>query len=152
MSQSDDHRLLVLDTAAALRNRWPSAVLLCDVQNEPGDPVPPMIGGYRPDIYATTATHPSVIVGEAKTRRDLTTRRTVDQVRAFLDYLALRKGGHFMLAARGPASDRAKSLLRFLIQLPSGATPRHQPTSLSVFDGHDLWCFDLPGGAAWRLV
>ena len=43
-----------------------------DLQQTPGDPVPPLIGGYRPDIIARTpASGPDLLIAEAKTNHDI---------------------------------------------------------------------------------
>ena len=69
-----------------------SAIRRCtsqqDLLDAPGDPVPPLIGGYRPDIIARcTAACLKLIIAEAKTDGDIDNQHTRSQIGAFLDHL-----------------------------------------------------------------
>ncbi|MCY3987300.1 MAG: hypothetical protein OXF94_01690, partial [Gammaproteobacteria bacterium] len=71
MSQSEEHRLLVLELSEALTARHPGIDTVLDVQATPGDAIPPIIGGHRPDLYSRLRNGGALIVGEAKTPRDI---------------------------------------------------------------------------------
>ncbi len=149
MSQSNAHRELVRATAHAIRRRHPSILVRADLQDRPGDPVPPLIGGYRPDIIARCAgSCPNLFIAEAKTDSDITKQHTLDQIEAFVDHLgALRCGvGTFILTVNGQVADSARTLLRF-------ACRRHVSPRLCVnlFDGLDFWVLGPQGAPQWRL-
>ena len=149
MSQSNAHRELVLATARAIRQRHPNVLIRTDLQEFPGDPVPPLIGGYRPDIIARCARMcPDLFIAEAKTDSDLKRQHTLDQIEAFVAHLgALRRGGGtFILTVNGRVADRARTVLGF-------ACRQHVSSRLSVtlFDGLDFWALGPLGAPQWRL-
>lgn len=149
MSQSDAHREMVLATAHAIRQRHPNALIQTDLQESPGDPVPPIIGGYRPDIVGRWApAYPDFFIGEAKTDSDMDSQHTLDQIAAFVGHLrTLRRGvGTFILTVDGCIADRARTVLQF-------ACCQHVSSRLSVqlFDGLDFWGLDPVGVPQWRL-
>lgn len=146
MSQSDEHRLLVLNAADALIQRYPEVTLVTDIQASPGDPVPPLIDRYRPDIYAWLPQTDSLIIGEAKTHRDIWNSHTRNQVRSFVAHIEKTAGGRFILCAWGHNADRAKTLLRFLMW-----ELHPSRVSAQVFDGHDFWTLDADNGVLWHL-
>ena len=149
MSQSNVHRELVFAAVRAIRQRHPSVLVRADVQESPGDPVPPLIGGYRPDIIARCARRcPDFLIGEAKTDRDISNQHTLDQVSAFIDHLdTLPLGvGTFILAVDGRVADLARTVLRF--------TCRQRVSSrlhVNLFDGLDFWALGPQGAPQWRL-
>ena len=119
MSQSDTHRQLVLAAESAIRRRHPSIVISTDLQDNPGDPIPPLIGGYRQDVIArghTTCRH--LIIAEAKTNGDIRTRHTLNQIDAFVDHLEAMpiETGAFFLAVNGQVADLARGVLRFTLR------------------------------------
>lgn len=146
MSQSDEHRLLVLRTADALLHRHPGATISADIQASPGDPVPPLIDGFRPDIYAWLPQTGLLIIAEAKTRRDIWNTHTRSQARSFIAHIERAGGGQFILCARGHNADRAKTVLRFLM-----GEVRPSKVSAQVFDGRDFWTLDAGSGVLWHL-
>ena len=146
MSQSDEHRVLVLHTVDALIHRHPEVNIAADIQASPGDPVPPLIDGFRPDIYAWLPRTGSLIIAEAKTHRDIWNSHTRSQARSFIAHIEDSAGGRFILCAWGHNADRAKTLLRFLMR-------ELRPTGVSaqVFDGCDFWTLDASNGVIWHL-
>lgn len=149
MSQSKAHQQLVIASARALRILQPELVVRLDLQDAPGDPIPPIVGGYRPDIYATSAeTGECVLIAEAKTDRDLDREHTVLQIEAFVSHLESRavERASFVLAVNGRVADRAKAILRLLFS-------EKPPSCLSirVFDGLDFWTLSKEGGRLWHL-
>ena len=148
MSQSDLHRNLVIQVAEEIRLRYPKIAIITDVQQKPGDPVPPMIGRFRPDVHATQPdTYPSVIIAEAKTDGDLDNRHTEAQLQAFINYLEdTTNDGLFVLAVTGRRADQAKSLLWFMRRINQTVH-----TTLAVYDSYDLWVLDQEAGVTWHL-
>lgn len=149
MSQSKAHRELIRATAQAIRRRHPNILIDTDLQESPGDVVPPLIRGYRPDIigrYAHACSN--LFIVEAKTASDIERQHTLDQIDAFVGHLrTLRTGvGTFVLTVDGCISDRARTILRF-------ACRQHISSRLCVhlFDGLDFWVLDPRGGSKWHL-
>lgn len=149
MSQSNDHRRLVVTAAQALQQRHPLMRVTTDLLDVPGDPVPPCIGGHRPDIIARcTATSLQFVIAEAKTDGDIDNQHTRSQISAFVDYLdAMTTGtGTFVLAVNGHVADSARTILRF--------DCRHRVSSqlhIELFDGLDFWALRRFGAPQWRL-
>lgn len=147
MSESDVHRSLVLRTASAIRQQCTKiATVVADVLAKPGDPVPPMVEGYRPDLYGTSRGSKFIVLGEIETLASMRSRHTIRQLGTFLCYLERRRvHGCLVLAAEGSGADRAKVLLSFLV-----AEHAVEATSILVYDGWDFWC--LGGLQQWRLL
>ena len=74
------------------------------------DGVPRIIGGFRPDVYATGAS--MVIVGEAKPVQDLESLRSERQLRAFMEHVEAHPSRHLMLSVHWTTALAAKSILR----------------------------------------
>ena len=112
MAESLQHQRLVeriVNAVAEALNGYDEA--LCLVDGTPhSDGIPHMIGGFRPDVYATDTS--IVIVGEAKTARDLESPRTEHQLQAFLKYVEAHTSRHLVLAVHWTAVATAKSVLR----------------------------------------
>ena len=149
MSQSELHKELVLRVAAEIKRRYPRLHIVVDMQQEPGAPVPPRIGGYRPDVYADSRPVGLLtVIAEAKTNGDIDRTHTYNQLLAFIGYLESRKGeGHLIVSVTGVGSDHAKTVLRFLRR-----DAAVENTALSVYDGLDLWSLELREGVKWLLI
>lgn len=145
------HRCLVLNVANRIASCYPHSSITTDVQKQPGDAVPPKIGRFRPDVYATVSTNlPTTIIAEAKTAGDLDNKHTDSQISAFIHHLERKKSGEsgvFILAVSGICADQAKTLLRFVHQIHHVTN-----TNLIVFDSHDLWELDLKTRSLWHLI
>ena len=50
MSESDEHRMLVLKMVEHIQIEYPLIRLEKDIQARPGDSIPPVINGHRPDV------------------------------------------------------------------------------------------------------
>ncbi len=138
----------MIQVAAIIEARYPKMSIITDIQQSPGDPVPPLINGFRPDVYANSKVKKqSTIIAEAKTDRDIDNSHTHKQVSSFINYLEKRIKGHFIFSVTGCGADRAKTILRFMYQ---ELCTTH--TILSVFDSHDLWSLDLDSGVKWHLI
>lgn len=147
MSQSDAHRDLVQSIVEKLTQRYPGISLKADLQQVPGDELPPLIDGYRPDVYVRQDQKGLLVIAEAKTDNDIDNPHTRAQLTSFISYLEKRKQGCFVLVVTGVGATRAKTLLRFLrmeLQVKS--------TKLEVFDTCDLWLLDSQGGVQWLLT
>ena len=147
MSESNEHRNLVLTMADALQQRYPGLQIETDIQERPGDPVPQIIDGYRPDIYAYHKIENLSIICEAKTLGDLINNHTISQVKAFTRHLATKIRGQFLLGVYGQGADEAKTLLQQMyIWHPV------DNCQLYVFDSLDYWELNVTGGVSWRLI
>ena len=132
--------------ADALRRRFSSMSFIVDVQQRPGDPVPPLIADSRPDVYATDQMASSTIIAEGKTVHDLDNKHTYKQLVSFATYLEHRSNGSLFLSVSGCAANRAKTLLRIVRDTTSAAR-----TNFVVFDGCDFWTLALPTDTIWHL-
>ncbi len=147
MSQSEEHKTLVEMVAAAIEKRHPGTALSVDLQQAPGDELPPLIGGFRPDVYARNSRTGLVVIAEAKTDNDIDNRHTYAQIMSFINYLERQEKGSFILAATGVGADRAKTLLRFVCMELSVKS-----IMVEVFDCCDFWLLDLHSGVKWHLT
>ena len=147
MSQSDVHRRLVTAAAGAIQKRHPTVRVTTDLLEEPGDPTPPIVGGYRPDIVARCAAC-LLVIAEAKTDGDIDNHHTRSQINAFLSHLrAMPSGsGIFILVVNGHMAATARTVLRFVC--------RHYVSSrlhIKLFDGLDFWTLGPIGAPLWHL-
>lgn len=114
-----------------------SEEMLCLVDGTvDSDGIPHLIGGFRPDVYATDTS--IVIVGEAKTPRDLESPRTKHQLRAFLKYVEAHTSRHLVLAVHWTNVATAKSVLRNTS--PNWGTVRRR---VHILDG--IYPLAIPG-------
>lgn len=146
MSQSNAHTDLVIQVAKALESRYPRITIITDIQESPGDPIPPVIVGYRPDLYARITVENSTVIAEAKTDNDLEKTHTYNQIETFMTHLEQKCFGLFVLSVSGCRADRAKTLLRFMRRRAQA-----NRTQIAVFDGCDFWKLDPIGYITWRL-
>ena len=146
MSQSDAHRDLVIQVTRALESRYPQTSFITDVQQIPGNEVPPLISGFRPDVYGRKISVNSIVIAEAKTDRDLDNKHTHNQIKSFIDYLERKENGFFVLSVTGHSANRAKTLLRFIHK-----DMNVMSTEIIVFDSCDFWLLDPTGGTIWHL-
>lgn len=91
---------------------------------------PPRVEGYTPDVYATNIPTTRTLIGEAKTRIDLETEHSGQQIGAFLRYLSHTTGGIFVLAVPLIAGATARRLVTELATPLDNAVPL-----LVVLDG-----------------
>ena len=149
MSQSSVHRRLVAAAAQAIQQRHPEMLVTTDLLDTPGDPVPPLIGGHRPDIIARCAAAClQLVIAEAKTDGDIDNPHTRSQIRAFVDHLDTIKigTGTFILTVNGNVAPLARALLRF--------SCRQRVSSrlhVKLFDGLDFWSLGPFGAPLWHL-
>lgn len=146
MSESDEHRDLVRAMSEQLSTD-PGIRLHVDLLPSHGWGGREKIGGYYPDVYGIHAKTGVEHICEAKTYRDLETCHSRKQIRSFVFHLNQKAHGTFTLGAYGMASERAKTILRFLAM----DTGFHAPV-FQVFDGRDYWRLDFGGQKTWRLL
>ena len=121
--------------------------LTTDLLEAPGGRIPPLIGGYRPDIVARYDKCCLHLIAEAKTDGDIDNSHTWNQISAFVSHLgAASATGVFVLAVNGHVASAARPLLQFLCR-------QHVSTSLHIelFDGLDFWALGASGEPLWRL-
>ena len=147
MSQSDAHSDLVQSIVEKLAQRYPGINLNADLQQFPGDELPPLIDSYRPDVYGWQGDEGLLVIAEAKTDHDIDNPHTRAQLTSFISYLEKQKQGCFILVVTGVGATRAKTLLRFMrVEL------QVKNTNLEVFDTCDLWSLDPESGVQWLLT
>jgi len=147
MSQSDTHRFLVLETVRIIRNRYPNIRVNSDLQTVPGDPVTPIINGFRPDVLGFTLSG-EYIISEAKTDGDLINKHTRNQIVSFINHLEKNEGGLFILSVTGCRADFAKTLMRFIL-----LDMEISSTRTMVFDSLDFWYYSTTNGNfQWDLI
>ena len=146
MSESEEHRSLVYEMVESLHRRYQDIQVESDIQKYVGDSVPPIIDGYRPDIFAHRGE--VTLICEAKTMNDIEyidkRNRSIAQVTTFIQYLDKRQG-HFILGSYG--HDRAKTVLRFISE-----QWEVKKCKLEVFDGLDYWALRPEERYSWHLI
>lgn len=83
-----------------------------------------------PDVYATDVPTTRTLIGEAKTRQDLETNHSRQQIEAFLGYLAFTPKGVFILSVPLAAAATAR---RQVAELARRVPPSE--TQVIVLDG-----------------
>ena len=147
MSQSETHANLIREVATAIGRHCSDVSITTDLQQKPGDNVPPLVNGFRPDVYARLEQTGLIIIAEAKTDKDIDNQHTLNQTRSFINYLNDKKSGLFILSVTGHASDHAKTMLYFVQrELPNVSA------EIEVFDGCDFWRLDSREGVNWHLI
>lgn len=146
MSESSEHLNLVTLMARRLALHYPNVAMENDLQTHPGESVPRIINGHRPDIYAYLKGGDFCIIGEAKTMAGLDNNHTYSQMISFVSYLETISKGIFVLGVSGEKSSRAKTLLRFVAH-----ELRIVSTTAQVFDGLDFWTLDKENKPKWHL-
>ncbi len=146
MSQSEEHQQLVNSIAKSIKTNYGELIVISDLQKFPGDEIPPLISGFRPDVYAYDKEN-LIVIAEAKTDTDIDNKHTYDQLRAFIEYLEKDwRKSIFVFAVNGSGVDRAKTVLRFLCK-----EIKLNNTQIQIFDTYDHWFFDSIGGVKWHL-
>ncbi|WP_299409982.1 hypothetical protein [uncultured Roseobacter sp.] len=114
--ESEEHTILVSQLSDFVRKQHGgigNLALYVDDQAL-GRERPQRIGNHLPDLYAEDVPRTFVVIGEAKTRLDLITSRSRQQISAFVDYLALHKAAFFYLAVPVLATPAANAFVREL--------------------------------------
>lgn len=114
MGESSSHMVLVermADWVAAELLGGNAAPILLDSGFGWHTSRPPAIEGYVPDLYVDDKMLRLLVIGEAKTPRDLESGRSEAQIRAFLEYCAMQSDSLFVLAVPWHSVRFAQSLL-----------------------------------------
>ena len=92
-----------------------SLSVLSDLPTNIGGERPPKIDGFTPDLYAVDVPFSQMIIGEAKTERDLETDHSRLQIITFLSYLNRHGRGMFILSVPWQISAAAQRMLRNIV-------------------------------------
>jgi len=114
MSESQSHINLVNDLVHWISmnhlNNDPGFVLV-DKPNNDRSRRPPPIGDYCPDVFVQNPPAHKVIIGEAKTIRDIENIHTLNQFEAFLNFCNLNQPSLFVVAVPWCMSRFARNLV-----------------------------------------
>ncbi len=125
MSESSVHTALVrslCDWVSTQARSSAVAIMYSDLPENLVDDKPPSINGYFPDMYCVSRDGKPIYIGEAKTVRDLESKRSRDQLAAYLRFLALYESSSLVVAVPWHAVPTARSLVR-AIQRVGGSIP-----------------------------
>lgn len=147
MPESELHATLVKNVVSHLKKVYPEISVICDVQKVPGNEIPPLIGNYRPDVWARLESRHSILIAEAKTPGYLHRNHSLRQMKSFLNYLRTYSRSVFVLSVLESSTDVAKITLKMLKQELCVCE-----VELCVFDGLDLWKLDNVEGKSWHLL
>lgn len=117
MAESSTHQVLVERLVQWIQrniSNSDSTVVLVDSPTTAAGSKPPAIGGYNPDVFCRTIGGEHVLIGEAKTARDIENKHSRDQFKAFLVCLKQGQSGTLVVAVPWHAVGQAMSLIRFL--------------------------------------
>jgi hypothetical protein len=117
MAVSENHIALVRQMAkwvAAHHFAGDAGAILVDNPESPASSKPPGLGGYVPDLYAPLFHSDAIVVGEAKTARDVESHHTYEQLRAFLGACASRRGSVLVVAVPWQMARCAANMVRIL--------------------------------------
>lgn len=116
MPESSCHANLVRALSTWIVSKYlkgDSGSLLVDALDSDSGKLPPKLEGYIPDAYARRVNLQGVIIGEAKPGRDLETRRSLEQIQAFLKVCARDEDSVLVLAVPWHAVRTAESICRY---------------------------------------
>jgi hypothetical protein len=116
MPESDLHRQLVLSLGDLIRQRRSGSwIMFLDCEpNIEYDGCPPMLDTVRPDIYARERHVSHVVIGEAKTSKDIDNPHTEGQLAAYFDHLSDLPSAELVLAVPYLFAGTAHRLCRSL--------------------------------------
>ena len=114
MGETDLHRRLVQGLASLLKKRRSGSWFLFldgkDFSESQG--CPPILGSVCPDLYARENSGNYLIIGEAKTARDLDNEHTERQLCEYFAHLAAQDSGELLMAVPLLAAGAAHRLCR----------------------------------------
>lgn len=99
MAEGDLHRQLV-DHLYAYMNRMSTSKLSCFVDSSAHWPAetPPLLDGYRPDVYAVEHDTRRILLGEAKTPGDIDNQHTRSQLTVYFSHVLQEPCGEVWIA------------------------------------------------------
>lgn len=135
--ESDEHRLLTHQVRSWIARNYPelAAYIVDDLDGPTGRSRPPLIGGYRPDLFVAGSIDRPAIIGEAKTELDFDTVHTGLQLEAYLRYLAKQPSGVLVVSVTWRARRTAKSKVKRLVR-------KLQPCEIGTYTITDIDHFD----------
>ena len=145
MSESEQHRYLIKSMEIWLNENFPDCKTTIDIQEKPGDPIPQIINGHRPDLYAVLKRQ-QVVIGEAKTSFDIEHNHSFNQFEAFLAYLEKGKDNQLMLSVPYECLEKTQFVLEKLRD-----DMKLKRTRLMIFDECDAWFLEPKGKVKWHL-
>lgn len=120
MPESEEHSDLVAILHRYIADRFCGGRgerVFTDSINTESSTRPPPIEGYVPDAYVILNERGRVVIGEAKSMRDLENSHTEAQVTAFLRRCGTAEGSALILAVPWPIERLARALLtKFLVR------------------------------------
>ena len=78
--------------------------------------IPPLIGGFRPDLFSASIEQGKAVIGEAKTSSDLHDPHTASQLTSFIDYLRHKPVGILLLSVELIDYQSGKAMARRLLR------------------------------------
>lgn len=117
MAESSTHQLLVAQLSEWVHQNVAcpeNTLVLSDLSTTVRGDKPPSIGGYNPDVFCRVIGGGLIVIGEAKTTRDIETRHSREQFRSYLLYLKQCTSGTLVIAVPWHAVNQVKSLIRML--------------------------------------
>lgn len=91
-----------------------SGLILADLPDRSAQQKPPSISSFVPDVYVSRPSNNQLIIGEAKTARDVASKHTGQQLRAFLRKCAGSEASIFVFAVPWDMVRLARSIVRAL--------------------------------------
>lgn len=127
--ESAQHLSLVERLVAIVeaRHQTKQGIMIFADHHRFGRDQPPMIGGYKPDVFAQDLPATFRVIGEAKTANDFLQARSIRQIGAFLDHLALYPNSCFYLAVPWFMKGKANYVMHSLRR------PEHHAIAIHVF-------------------
>ena len=117
MGESKNHIQLVDDiykwVSQSLFNESGISILVDRPESRPGER-PPIINGFIPDLYVENAPNELLVIGEAKTYKDLERKHSREQFEAFLKKCKTYERSIFVAAVPWDYVNLAKSILKNL--------------------------------------
>jgi hypothetical protein len=99
MAETDLHKRLVRSLASLVRQRRSGSwFLFVDAIDERCEGCPPIVGSSCPDLYARENPNNYLIIGEAKTARDLDNPHTEQQLGEYFTHLTAQASGELIVA------------------------------------------------------
>lgn len=118
MPASYDHELMVKGLTVWAKSKespFENCQLYSDCTLIPKYEMPPILNGFRPDIFAISKDNTAFLVGDAKTSTDVESNRTREQLTGFIEWLSSKEMGYIVLGVPWVSKASAMSLLKFLL-------------------------------------
>jgi len=113
MTLSQNHQALVhsVEEWCEKQGDKNNHIVIVDAHSEGRINLPPVIGGYRPDLVWLNRSSEYCFIGEAKTKNDLRNDHTRKQLSSFLTILENQDGGMLVVAVPWGLEGAARSLI-----------------------------------------